>query len=305
MGPLEIVTKPKKPPGQLLREVRSAYGVSQGELATRANTTQSAISRIESGKVSPAFETMRELLRLLGFDLVLGAEARDAGIDATLNEQNFRFSPSARVQRGLDFAGQVVRIQQQVGVKRGEKSPPAAPWMDMNARDDKQLLEAGPLLDALDRKEVDFVVIGGVAGLAHGSAYPTYDLDIAYARGARNLERMAAALRSIRVTLRGAPDDLPFQVDARTLGAGMNFTFLTEFGAFDILGEVDGVRSYEELRAQASIQEVGGIPVRVASLNHLIGMKRRVDRTKDQLMVEEYVTIDRLRREWEERHREG
>jgi transcriptional regulator with XRE-family HTH domain len=282
MGPLEIVTKPKKPPGDLLREVRTAYGISQGELAARANTTQSAISRIESGKVSPAFETLRELLRLLGSDLVLGSEARDAGVDGTLNEGNFRFSPSARVQRGLDWAGEVVRIQ---------------------GGDDKRLLEAGPLLDALGRKEVDFVVIGGVAGLAHGSAYPTYDLDIAYARGARNLERLAGALRSIGVKPRGAPEDLPFQVDARTLEAGMNFTFLTEFGAFDVLGEVDGVRSYEELRAQASVQEVGGIPVHVASLNHLIGMKRRVDRTKDQLMVEEYVTIDRLRREWEERHR--
>jgi transcriptional regulator with XRE-family HTH domain len=303
VGPLEIVTKPRKPAGELLREARTAYGVSQHELATRANTTQSAISRIESGKVSPAFETLRELLRLLGADLVLGAEARDTGVDVTLNERNFELPPSARVERGLAWAGEVRRIQRQVGVEPGEKTGGPGPWDDMNAQGDKPLLEAGPLLDALDRKEVDFVVIGGVAGLAHGSAYPTYDLDIAYARDARNLERMAAALRTMRVTLRGAPDDLPFKVDARTLGAGMNFTFLTEFGAFDILGEVDGVRSYDELRSPASIEQVGGIPVRVASLNHLIGMKRRVDRTKDQLMVEEYVTIDRLRREWEARHR--
>jgi hypothetical protein len=49
------------------------------------------------------------------------------------------------------------------------------------------------------------------------------------------------------------------------------------------------------------VQEVAGIPVRVASLNHLIGMKRRVDRTKDQLMVEEYVVMERLHREWETR----
>ena len=115
---------------------------------------------------------------------------------------------------------------------------------------------------------------------------------------------MAAALRTMRVTLRGAPDDLQFQVDARSLGAGMNFAFLTEFGAIDILGEVDGVRSYDELRSHASVEQVGGIPVRVASLNHLIGMKRRIDRTKDQLMVEEYVSMERLRREWDARHRD-
>jgi transcriptional regulator with XRE-family HTH domain len=302
MGAFAVVTEPKKGAGELLREVRGGYGISQAELASRANTTQSAISRIEAGRVSPSFETLRELLRLLGSDLVLGSAARDTGVDLTLNEGNLRIPPSRRVERGLDWAGEVVRIQRQVRSAAGAKAPPPAPWVDMDQRGDKPILEAGPLLDALDRKEVDFVVIGGVAGLAHGSAYPTYDLDIAYARGARNLERLAGALRSIGVKLRGAPEGLPFQVDARTLEAGMNFTFRTEFGEFDILGHIDGVRSYEELRSHATIHEIGGIPVRVASLNHLIGMKRTADRTKDQLMVEEYVAIDRLHREWEARH---
>jgi transcriptional regulator with XRE-family HTH domain len=303
MGPLEVVTRPKKPAGELLKEVRTAYGISQKELATRANTTQSAISRIESGKVSPSFETLRELLRLLSADLLLDVSARDSGIDGTLNEKNFEFLPAARVERGLGWADQVLRIQRDVGVSPGANGEDRAAWEGMNERGDKPILETGPLLDALDRNEVEFVVIGGVAGLAHGSAYPTYDLDIAYARDARNLGRMAQALRDIGVTLRGAPEDLPFQVDAKTLDAGMNFTFRTDFGEFDILGHVEGIRGYEDLRAHAKVQEVAGIPVRVASLNHLIGMKRRIDRTKDQLMIEEYIVMERLHREWEARQR--
>jgi transcriptional regulator with XRE-family HTH domain len=304
MGAFATITKPQQPPGEFLREVRTAYGISQGELATRANTTQSAISRIEAGKISPSFDTLRELLRMLNADLMLGASARDAGIDLTLNERNFEISSAERVEKGLGWADQVLRIQRENGVRPGANGEDRAAWDIVDRRGDRPILEAGPLLDALDRKEVDFVVIGGVAGLAHGSAYPTYDLDIVYARGRRNLERLAAALRDIGVTLRGAPDDLPFQVDARTLEAGMNFTFVTEFGEFDILGQVDGVRDYEELRVHAEVQSVGGIPVRVASLNHLIGMKRKVDRTKDQLMVEEYVSMERLRREWDARHRD-
>lgn len=302
MGPFATATKPRKSPGELLREVRTAYGISQGDLATRANTTQSAISRIESGKVSPSFETLRELMRLLSADVVFDVSARDTGVDLTLNEQNFGFTPSVRIERGLGWADEVLRIQRQVGVQPGANREDRAAWEIMDKRGDRPILEAGPLLDALDRNAVDFVVIGGVAGLAHGSAYPTYDLDIAYARGRRNLERLAAALRNIGVTLRGAPDNLPFQVEAQTLEAGMNFTFITEFGPFDIFGHVDGIRSYEELRDRAETQVVGGIPVRVASLNHLIGMKRKADRTKDQLMVEEYVSIERLRREWDARH---
>lgn len=304
MGAFATVTKPQQPPGEFLREVRTAYGISQGELATRANTTQSAISRIESGKVSPSFETLRELLRMLNADLMLGASARDTGVDPTLNERNFEFSPEARVERGLGWADQVLRIQRENGVRPGANGEDRAAWEIVDRRGDKPILEAGRLLDALDRNAVDFVVIGGVAGLAHGSSYPTYDLDIAYARDPRNLERMATALRDIEVTLRGAPVDLPLQIDAKTLEAGMNFTFVTEFGEFDILGHVDGVRGYGELRAQSETLGVGGIPVRVASLHHLIGMKRRADRPKDQLMVEEYVVMERLRREWDARHRD-
>jgi transcriptional regulator with XRE-family HTH domain len=304
VGALAIVTKPKRPAGELLRDVRTTYGISQSELATRANTTQSAISRIEAGKVSPSFDTLRELLRLMSADLILDATARDTGVDPTLNERNFEFPPSARVERGLGWADQVLRIQRENGVRPGANGEDRAAWEGMNARGEKPILEAGPLLDVLDGNQVEFVVIGGVAGLAHGSAYPTYDLDIAYARDSKNLERMAAALREIRVTLRGAPDDLPFQVDAKTLEAGMNFTFLTGFGEFDILGHVDGIRNYEDLRVHAKVQEVAGIPVQVASLNHLIGMKRRIDRTKDQLMIEEYVVMERLHREWEARNRD-
>jgi hypothetical protein len=37
-----------------------------------------------------------------------------------------------------------------------------------------------PLLVALAHGDVDFVVIGGFAGGAHGSAYSTGDLDVAY-----------------------------------------------------------------------------------------------------------------------------
>jgi transcriptional regulator with XRE-family HTH domain len=304
MGAFATITKPKKPAGELLREVRTAYGISQAQLATRANTTQSAISRIESGKVSPSFDTLRELMRLLNADLILDVSARDTGVDPTLNERNFGFSSSARVERGLGWADQILRNQRENGVRPGANGEDRAAWEVVDRRGDKPILEAGPLLDALDRNEVEFVVIGGVAGLAHGSAYPTYDLDIAYARDGRNLERVAAALREMGVTLRGAPDDLSFQVDAKTLEAGMNFTFVTEFGPFDILGHVDGIRDYEDLRAHAEIQGVGGIPVQVASLNHLIGMKRRADRPKDQLMVEEYVVMERLHREWKRRHRD-
>src|SRR5215207_4311409 len=82
---------------------------------------------------------------------------------------------------------------------------------------------------------VDFVVIGGVAGGAHGSAYTTQDVDLAYSRETANLERLATLLRALDARLRGVPADLPFQLDARSLSEGGNFTFDTSLGNVDML----------------------------------------------------------------------
>lgn len=152
------------------------------------------------------------------------------------------------------------------------------------------------LLGVLDGHQVDFIVIGGVAGLVHGSAYPTYDFDVIYGRDRRNLERMGAALVDLKATLHGAPADLPLQLDAQMLYAGCNFTFDTTFGRFDILGEADGMRKYDAMRAAAKREEVWGIPVLVASIDDLIRMKRAAGRAKDTLMAEELIAIAEAQR---------
>lgn len=278
-----------KTPGELLREARRRHGVSQKRLAIRAGTRQSAISRIESGRVSPTFETLQSLLDLLGENLTVGSEWPDTGIDLTLNEGNLLLSPSDRVDKGLGFADMVRR-------NRGGGNPSVAAQVHMAKTDLGNGLELHPLLGALIRSGVDFVVVGGVAGWIHGSAYPTYDLDVAYARDRGNLERLAAALRELKVRWRGGPPDLPIEIDAGMLHNGANFTFETPFGNFDILGELSGVHGYEELRREARIEFYGGLEIRVASLDHLIAMKRSADRVKDRLMVMEYKELSGLRK---------
>lgn len=152
------------------------------------------------------------------------------------------------------------------------------------------------LLRPLIEHGVDFVLIGGQAGISHGSTYPSYDLDVIYARDRDNVARLVAALKEIGVRLRGAPPDLPFQLDARTIENGVNFTFDTPYGDLDVLADAAGMRSYEALKSGSVEREVFGHLVRVASLDHLIAMKKAAGRTKDKLMVEEYIVIaDRQR----------
>lgn len=152
-------------------------------------------------------------------------------------------------------------------------------------------LEADRLLQTLAKHGVEFVVIGGIAGLVHGSAYPTFDLDVVYSRTRPNLERLVSALKELQVTLRGAPADLPFQLDVRTLENGANFTFDSPHGKFDILADAAGMPRYEELSAAARVDEIEGVEVRVAAIDHLIAMKRAANRPKDRLMVEEYIVL--------------
>ena len=101
-------------PGQLLKEARDRHQVSQRELAVRAGTTQSAISRIERDRISPSIETLRELLFLLGEDLELGTRERDWGIDRTLVDERLALTPAQRLDYGLTFAKQAIEISPNV-----------------------------------------------------------------------------------------------------------------------------------------------------------------------------------------------
>lgn len=153
-----------------------------------------------------------------------------------------------------------------------------------------------PVLEQFAAAGVDFVVIGGVAGGAHGSSFATFDVDLAYSREPENLEKVAGVLRGLGARLRGAPPDLPFLLDAKTLKKGSNFTFTTSLGSVDLLGDLAGAPPYAQLRRAATVIDVRGQEVRVASLDHLIAMKEAAGRPKDKLMATEYrVLSDELR----------
>src|ERR1044072_2556845 len=142
-------------------------------------------------------------------------------------------------------------------------------------------------LKLLGRFDVECVIIGGVASTLYGSALLTNDLDVCYARNNGNLEKLATALRSVNAKLRNAPPDLPFLLDAETLRHGLNFTFSTDVGSLDLLGEVRGIGFYEDVVAQAIDYELLGYVFPVIEINKLILAKRTAGRPKDMVAVAE------------------
>lgn len=156
----------------------------------------------------------------------------------------------------------------------------------------------------LQRHGVEFIVIGGQAAVLHGSLLPTFDVDLCYRRTGENLEKLAASLRELHPTLRGAPVDLPFQLDARSLALGSNFTFNTDIGPLDLLGWVEPLGGYEDLLAGSEQIDIGGCRVAIIGLDDLIAVNRHINRTKDQAVLVQLEAIKRLPPEKQQTARE-
>lgn len=151
-------------------------------------------------------------------------------------------------------------------------------------------------LAALNDGGVEFIVIGGVAGALHGSAFTTVDLDVVYSRSRANIRRLAKALQGRQAYLRNAPPGLPFVWDERTIHNGLNFTLTTDFGDLDLLGEVAGGGSYEQLLDRSQEVSGFGLRFRLVDLETLIVLKRAAGRPKDLPMIAELQGILERRR---------
>ncbi|HVS63162.1 MAG TPA: hypothetical protein VMT85_06610 [Thermoanaerobaculia bacterium] len=143
------------------------------------------------------------------------------------------------------------------------------------------------ILRALAEHRVAYVLIGALAGRLQGSPTVTNDLDLCYARDRDNLEALTKALRVLGARLRGVPEEVPFQLEARTLEMGDAFTFETSAGNLDILGRPAGADGYESLaRTAERLRIEEGLVVQVAALEDLVAMKRAAARPKDLIEVE-------------------
>jgi len=208
----------------------------------------------------------------------------ESGVDLTMLREELKHSVTERLEmncRAIPFLTELDRV--------ARDNHPA-----LRDRPRVVMLSPGPLLTLLNQHQVEYVLIGGLAMRAHGSAQLTQDLDICYARSLKNLKALVAAFSTIHPSLRGAPPDLPFKFDEPTLLAGLNFTLTTDLGWVDILGEVSGIGPYEKVAAQSSVQEMYGLQVRVLSLDGLISAKKAAGRGKDQSHVLELEELKKL-----------
>lgn len=150
------------------------------------------------------------------------------------------------------------------------------------------------ILRSLSNANIRYVVIGGVAMHLHGASNLTFDMDISFARDRENTVILAKTLSAQHARPRGFPTDLPFVIDAQMFRNSTNLTLDTDWGAFDLLAEPEGVDSFEGLWDRAVVMDIEELEVRVASISDLISMKRAADRPKDREHIMQLEALIRL-----------
>ncbi|HXL79646.1 MAG TPA: hypothetical protein VN951_02125 [Pyrinomonadaceae bacterium] len=143
------------------------------------------------------------------------------------------------------------------------------------------MTEYDKILGVLVSAGVEFIIVGGAAATAHGSAQLTEDLDIVYSRRKENIKRLVDALKPFQPRLRGAPDNLPFEWDEETIRKGLNFTLTTSAGWLDLLGEITLGGGFEQLLPDSIELNVFGNKCLCLGLKRLIEVKRATARRKD------------------------
>jgi hypothetical protein len=146
--------------------------------------------------------------------------------------------------------------------------------------------DAAAIIAALQKHDVRFVVVGGVAAIAQGSPLPTEDIDVTPDRSPDNLVALAAALEELEAKLRTPEEPVAFPIDAAMLGGTAVWTLVTRAGNLDLIFEPAGTRGYDDLRRQAVQLDLGsGGPALVAAIGDVIRTKEASNREKDRIQL--------------------
>ena len=138
----------------------------------------------------------------------------------------------------------------------------------------------------LQRHDVEFVLIGGLAAVAHGSPLPTTDVDDPPDRRPPNRDPLDSVLTELGARIRTSdPEGVVFPVDGAFLAAQPRMLNLTtDAGDVDLTFVPAGFEGgFDELSVESDpVELVDGVIVRVAKLRAIIRSKEAADREKDR-----------------------
>jgi predicted nucleotidyltransferase len=151
------------------------------------------------------------------------------------------------------------------------------------------------LLQRLADSRVDFVVVGGFAGVLHGSSLVTRDLDICAVLTPDNIESLRETLKDLNPRHRMTPQNFSFLQIPKPGESVKNLYLQTDWGVVDILSSITGLGDFESVRANSDTFEISGKKFRLISLPDLVRAKESLGREKDILAAKELRAIAAMR----------
>jgi len=162
------------------------------------------------------------------------------------------------------------------------------------------MLGFGTVLAALERVQARYVVVGGLAVILHGHLRGTADIDLVIELSPENCRRALDALAGVGLRPR-LPVDMQQFADPEIRRDWVDNRNMMVFQLWD--PNVPGrsvdvfVREpidFDELWSQSVLREVQRVPVRVASIAHLVTMKRSAARPRD---LDDITALEQIARE--------
>ena len=140
------------------------------------------------------------------------------------------------------------------------------------------------------------MIVGGMAGVLHGSNLVTRDLDVCAPLTRENLARILAALSGLAPQFRMTSGKLPLSNNPEDYVGYKNLCLLTDWGQLDILSEISGIGDYGEVARHTTTVDLEGTKCRVLDLDSLIVAKKALNLPKDRQAIIELEAIrERIR----------
>ena len=153
------------------------------------------------------------------------------------------------------------------------------------------------LLTRLTKARVDFVIVGGFAGVVHGCTYVTQDIDICCDFSPANLLALQKALGGLHPVHRMTPHHKKLYLTEKTCRQFKNLHLDTDIGQLDCLGFIEGLGDYGKVRRASELVEVHNIQMRVLNFESLIKAKKAMNRPRDKEAILQLEAIKKLKKQ--------
>jgi hypothetical protein len=140
--------------------------------------------------------------------------------------------------------------------------------------------------------QVEFVLVGGFAAVAHGVTLVTRDVDICCRFSEANLMRVQKAFANLHPAHRSRLD-LPLALTPEQCAGLKNLYLKTDLGIVDCLGEILGVGDFENVLKHSVELELPFGHCRILDLDALIRAKEAMNREHDRIALRQLREIKR------------